>query len=289
MIAMVTPRGHLTGNDFEGIRGYDLIQLGIAADERLRARRGQRVTYVRVQEISSFMIPADFEVLPGAGELRIVVDPETQDDALTLTRAVASVSGQVPVTGFRLDQLAKLCNNEGRTLGCLLTDLRRAGLQMVSALSAETLLARKWLDVSSDVGVGVARLTVERPEGDRGVDLLTKISGWGQSTRHVHAFAPLAGRMDDGVTTGYGDMRVIAQARLLVDNIDSIQVDWSRLGAKLAQVALTFGADDIDSVSPSDSREHGPRRMPVEELKQNILAADRVPVERNGCFEMSTL
>ena len=67
MIAMVTPRGHLTGNDFEGIRGYDLIQLGIAADERLRARRGQRVTYVRVQEISSFMITAIFSVpaLPG--------------------------------------------------------------------------------------------------------------------------------------------------------------------------------------------------------------------------------
>tara|TARA_B100001123_G_scaffold244274_1_gene273098 strand:- start:7780 stop:8649 length:870 start_codon:yes stop_codon:yes gene_type:complete len=289
VIAMAATRGHLTGNDFEGIREYDLIQLGIAADERLRARRGQRVTYVRVQEISSFMGPADVEVLPGAGELRIVVEPETQDEALSLTRAVSSVSGKVPLTGFRLDQLAELCNNEGRALGRLLTDLRKAGLKMVSALSAETTLARKWLDVSSDVGIDVARLTVERPEGDRGVDLMTKISEWGRSTKHVHAFAPLAGRMDDGVTTGYGDMRIIAQARLLVDNIDSIQVDWSRLGAKLAQVSLTFGADDIDSVSSSDSRERGPRRMPVEELKQNILAADRVPVERDGCFETSAL
>ena len=286
---MASTRDHCTGDDFEGIRDYDLIKLGIAADERLRARRGERVTYVRVQEVSSSMIPADFEVLPGAGELRIVVNPATQDEALTLTRSVASVSGKVPVTGFRLDQLAELCNNEGRTLGRLLADLRQEGLQMVSALSAETALARKWLDVSSDAGVGVARLTIERPEGDGGVDLLRKISGWGKSTRHVHTVSPLAGRMDGAVTTGYGDMRAIALVRLLVDNIDSIQVDWSRLGAKLAQVALTFGADDVDSVSLSDSREHGPRRMPVEELKQNILAADRVPVERDGCFEMSTL
>ena len=289
MIVMASTRGPFTGDDFEEIRNHDLIQLGIAADERLRAQRGQRVTYVRVQEVSSSMIPADVEVLPGAGELRIAIDPETQDEALILTRSVASVSGNVPLTGFRLDQLAEVCNNEGRTLGRLLTDLRKAGLQMVSALSAEAVLARKWLDVSSDVGVDVARLTIERSEADGGVDLLRKISGWGTSTRHVHTFAPLAGRMDEAVTTGYGDMRTIALARLLVDNIDSIQVDWSRLGAKLAQVALTFGADDIDSVSPSDSLEHGPRRRPLEELKRNILAADRVPVERDGCFEMSTL
>ena len=38
----------------------------------------------------------------------------------------------------------------------------------------------------------------------------------------------------------------LALARLLVDNIDSIQVDWGRYGAKLAQVALIFGADDVD-------------------------------------------
>jgi aminodeoxyfutalosine synthase len=286
---MASTRGHFTGDGFEGIRDYDLIQLGIAADERLRARRGQRVTYVRVQELSSSMIPTDIEILPGAGELRIVVNPETQDEALALTRSVASVSGDVPLTGFYLDQLAEVCNNEARTLGRLLTDLRQAGLRMVSALSAETVLARKWLDVSSDAGVDVARLTIERPESDGGVDLLRQISRWGTSTRHVHTFAPLARRMDEAVTTGYGDMRTVALARLLVDNIDSIQVDWSRLGAKLAQVALTFGADDVDSVSPSDSLEHGPRRRPLEELKRNILAAGRVPVERDGCFEMSTL
>ena len=286
---MASTRGRFLGDGFEEIGDYDLIQLGIAADERLRAQRGQRVTYVRVQEVSSSMIPAAIEVLPGAGELRIVVNPETQDEALTLTRSVASVSGNVPLTGFRLDQLAEVCNNEGRTLGRLLTELRKAGLQMVSTLSAETLLARKWLDVSSDVGVDVAKLTIERPESDGGVDLLRKISGWGKSTRHVHTVSPLAGRMDGAVTTGYGDMRAIALVRLLVDNIDSIQVDWSRLGAKLAQVALTFGADDIDSVSPNDSREQGRRRMPLEELKRNILAADRVPVERDGCFETSTL
>ena len=47
-------------------------------------------------------------------------------------------------------------------------------------------------------------------------------------------------------TTGYDDVKRIALARLVVDNIASIQVDWTLYGPKLAQVALTVGADDID-------------------------------------------
>ena len=86
-------------------------------------------------------------------------------------------------------------------------------------------------------------------------------------------------------TTGYRDLRQVALARLLVDNIDSIQIDWSLYGPKLAQVALLFGADDIDSVSPADEQSRGPRRTPLEEITRNIRASALVPVERNGCFE----
>ena len=77
----------------------------------------------------------------------------------------------------------------------------------------------------------------------------------------------------------------VALARLLVDNSHSIQVDWRRYGPQLAQVALTFGADDVDGVSPNDAREHGPRRGPLEEITRNIRAAGLVPVERDGRFQ----
>ena len=80
-------------------------------------------------------------------------------------------------------------------------------------------------------------------------------------------------------------MRQVALARLLVDNIQSIQVDWRIYGPKLAQVALAFGANDVDGVSPVDSLEHGRRRAPLEEITQNIRAASLVPVQRNGRFE----
>jgi 2-iminoacetate synthase ThiH len=61
-------------------------------------------------------------------------------------------------------------------------------------------------------------------------------------------------------------------------------VDWRRYGPKLAQVALTFGADDIDGVSSSDEAPEGRRRAPLEEITRNIVAAGFQPVERTGRF-----
>jgi 2-iminoacetate synthase ThiH len=67
--------------------------------------------------------------------------------------------------------------------------------------------------------------------------------------------------------------------------VPSIQVDWALYGPKLAQVALTVGADDVDAVSPIDDMSEGPRRAPLEEIRRNIRAAGLEPVERNGRFE----
>ena len=73
-------------------------------------------------------------------------------------------------------------------------------------------------------------------------------------------------------------------ARLLAGNIDSIQVDWPLYGPKLAQVALTMGADDVDGVSALEG-DLGRRRSPIEEIRGNIVAAGLEPVERDARFE----
>ena len=74
----------------------------------------------------------------------------------------------------------------------------------------------------------------------------------------IRAFAPLARKIDaTQPTTGYEDVKRIAISRVLADNVESIQVDWALYGPKLAQVALTFGADDIDSVAADDDESQG--------------------------------
>ena len=59
-------------------------------------------------------------------------------------------------------------------------------------------------------------------------------------------------------TTGYDDVKMVAMARLAAPHVPHVQVDWVRYGPKLAQVALTFGADDVDGVSASDDAPGGP-------------------------------
>jgi aminodeoxyfutalosine synthase len=75
---------------------------------------------------------------------------------------------------------------------------------------------------------------------------------------------------------------------VVVDNIPSIQVDWPLYGPKLAQVALTVGADDVDGVAAHDPGALGTRRSPLEEIKNNIRAAALEPVERDASFSMIT-
>jgi aminodeoxyfutalosine synthase len=87
-------------------------------------------------------------------------------------------------------------------------------------------------------------------------------------------------------TTGYEDVRAVALARLAAPNIPTVQVDWLRYGPKLAQVALTFGADDLDNVTASDDAPDGRRRAPLEEVRRNIEAAGFSAAERDGRFTL---
>jgi aminodeoxyfutalosine synthase len=90
-------------------------------------------------------------------------------------------------------------------------------------------------------------------------------------------------------TTGYDDVKQVALARLMLPGIESIQVDWPLYGPKLAQVALTMGADDVDGVAACDTGTLGHRRSAIEEITRNIRAASLEPVERDGLFERVTI
>ena len=85
-------------------------------------------------------------------------------------------------------------------------------------------------------------------------------------------------------TTGYEDVKRMALSRLLAD-VDTIQVDWALYGPKLAQVALTFGADDIDSVSAGDDESQAGAARQSKRSAGAFRAAGFEPVERDGRFE----
>ena len=263
-------------------RTCDLVRLGALADERRRVLRGDQATFVRVAEVPANGAGAE-AVPPQAGELRLTGCPGTASRLIEAVRAAARAAGGVPVSGFALDELVDLCGADVARFDDLIAALRAAGLAYIAEAFVERTADPAWVERASWGGVPVARWAVGDPSA-AGIAALRRVAGWSSEVA-VRVFAPLPRMVSDRPSTGYEDVRQVALARLLVDNIESIQVDWRCYGPQLAQVALTFGADDVDGVSPSDAQERGPRRAPLEEITRNIRAAGLVPIERDGRFQ----
>jgi aminodeoxyfutalosine synthase len=200
---------------------------------------------------------------------------------------VTAAANGVPVSGFSLADLEELAARERITLRLLLEELHAAKLELVAEAPFDRLQnARRSIEEVNISGLALARLTIDRLGAADASSLLKQIAALQRDVAVIRAFAPLPRRMNPAVpTTGYEDVKRVALARLAVENVPSIQVDWSLYGPKLAQVALTVGADDVDAVSAVDDMSQGGRRAPLEEIRRNIRAAGLEPVERNGRFE----
>jgi aminodeoxyfutalosine synthase len=90
-------------------------------------------------------------------------------------------------------------------------------------------------------------------------------------------------------TTGLTDLRSIAVSRLMLDNLPHIKVYWIMTGLKTAQVALRFGADDIDGTVTEEKITHmagadTPEAVSVSSLTHLIEEAGFVPVERDTLY-----
>lgn len=265
---------------------HDIISLGVAADDARRQRHGARATFVRVADVDAAP-GAPITIPPSSGEVRIVGTPASRAAAVQRVREVVAAAGTTPVSAYSLADLEQLAATEQVPLRALLEELRDAGLELVAQAPFDQLRdARLAIEEVNIAGLALARLTIEKlPTADIPA-LYRDIAALQYNVGVIKAFAPLPRSINPAVpTTGYDDVRRVALARLFVDNIPSIQVDWALYGPKLAQVALTVGADDLDAVSPLDEAEEGRRRAPLEEIRRNIRAAALEAVERDGRFD----
>ena len=85
------------------------------------------------------------------------------------------------------------------------------------------------------------------------------------------------------------DLRTMALSRLMLDNFPHIKAYWIMLGIKTAQVALSYGADDIDGTVVHEKIYHdagsdSPEELSVTELRRLIEEAGRIPVERDTLY-----
>jgi len=127
------------------------------------------------------------------------------------------------------------------------------------------------------------------------VDHLVRLRELQDETHGFVAFIPLAFHPDNTALsyipkpTGYADLRNIAVSRLLLDNFEHIKAYWIMLSPSIAQIALRFGANDLDGTVVEEKIYHDAGAKTSEftpriELERLIRAAGRVPVERDTLY-----
>ena len=128
------------------------------------------------------------------------------------------------------------------------------------------------------------------------VDHLRQLRALQDETHGFVGFVPLAYQPQDNDVpvenppTGFDSLRTIAVSRIYLDNFDHITAYWVGLGLKLAQVALSYGADDLHGTIIEEhifhmAGETSPQLQTEADMLKAIREAGRTPVQRNTFYE----
>lgn len=263
----------------------DILSLGMAADEARRALRGAATTYLRVHVVTG-KDAVTAEIPDGAAEIRVPALPESLEDAIALVAALRGRVGARRVAAYSMADLEERASEGWGSLESMLQRLVAAGLSDVSDLPVDRVAnPARALTMLTAAGARPRRLTVQSPLGDARLEVLELVRECRRAVSTPLFVAPLPKEAPvDKPTTGYDDLRMVALTRLLLAEephaLESfVEVDWTSYGPKLAQVALTFGADHLDAVAATTDPSMGPRRGTVADVERNIRAAGFEPRE----------
>ncbi len=232
-----------------------------------------------------------------------------------MLRAVRDIRPGVHIQAFTCVEIDYLASLAGMPVDETLIALREAGLGSLPGggaevfsdrirrdLCAEKLSSEGWLSVAETahtLGIptnatmlyGHIETAAERAEH------LVRLRESQDRAPGFLAFIPLAfhprNTQLSGLKgpTGIDHLKNIAVARLMLDNFPHIKAFWIMIGKKLAQVSLSFGADDMDGTVIEEKITHmaGARTdqvFPVNELRRYITEAGRDPVERDTLYNV---
>lgn len=236
---------------------------------------------------------------------------------LDLVRGLKERFPQVHIKAFTMVEVAFLAKRAKLTIPETLVKMKEAGVDSMPGGGAEIFIDRvrhiicdhkidggEWLEAARAAhNLGLksnATMLYGHIENDEDrVDHLLKLRALQDDTSGFQTFIPLAFHPDNTPldhlprTTGLTDIRQIAVSRLLLDNFPHIKAYWQMMTPKIAQIALRFGADDLDGTVIEEKIYHDagattPQGMRREELTRLITAAGRVPVERDTLYRSVT-
>jgi aminodeoxyfutalosine synthase len=220
---------------------------------------------------------------------------------------------QVHIKAFTMVEVAYLARRAKLTIAETLSQMKQAGVDSLPGGGAEIFSDRvrhiicdhkidgdEWLETARTAHkLGLrsnATMLYGHVENDEDrVDHMLRLRAVQDDTGGFQTFIPLAFHPANTAldhlptTTGLTDIRQIAVSRLLLDNFSHIKAYWQMMSAKIAQISLRFGADDIDGTVVEEKIYHDagattPQGMRRSDLIRLIREAGRDPVERDTLY-----
>lgn len=233
---------------------------------------------------------------------------------IDMLRALKQLDARLQLKCFTAIEVLHLAWLAKKTVNQTLIELKEAGLDSLTGGGAEIFRkevrsqiakgkesAEEYLDVHRTWHQLGGRSTCTMLYGhveslaDR-VDHLRQLRALQDETRGFVGFVPLAYQPDNNnipvknPPTGYDSLRTIAVSRIYLDNFDHITAYWVGLGLKLAQVALSYGADDLHGTIIEEHIFHmagadSPQVQTEGAMVKAIREAGRVAVQRNTFYQ----
>ncbi len=251
----------------------------------------------------------------GMTEVHIVggVHPDhTLSFYLELIAGVKAILPEVTIKAFTAVELADMIERAGLSYVEGLTQLRDAGMEAIPGGGAEILddelrskicpdkgSTKVWLDMhhtAHNLGIksNATMLYGHLETLQQRIDHLEKLRQLQDQTGGFNAFIPLKYRMSGNSMSELGevsiveDMKMLAISRLYLDNVPHIKSYWVMYGRDTTEMALAFGADDIDGTIDNTTKiysmagaEDQRPTMSQEQMEQLITRAGFVAVERD--------
>ena len=230
-----------------------------------------------------------------------------------LLKTVKRIRPTAKIKAFTSVEIDYLSNLSGLSVEETIAELKKAGLDMMPGGGAEVMSERvrkklfpkkvpghRWLEIMeavhrAGIPTNATMLYGHIETLEERVDHLVALRELQDRTGGFSAFIPLAFHSKNTAlshlpaTTAVDDLKNIAIARLLLDNFDHIKAYWVMIGEKLAQVALNYGADDLDGTIIEERITHeagatSAKGLTRDDMERMIRDAGFLPVERDTFY-----
>ena len=237
------------------------------------------------------------------------------DYYLDILRAVKGARPEIHIKAFTMIELMQIAHVAKRPLEEVLPELIEAGLGSCPGGGAEVFADRVHLDGYHLKNTGEQWLDTTRTVHEAGlfsnctmlhghietieerVDHLDRLRLLQDDTGGLQAYIPLSFHPENTEwshipgPTALDELREIAVSRLMLDNIPHVKSYWIMLDIPVAQLALSYGSDDVDGTVVEERIYHEagattPQEVKRAELIQWIRDAGRTPVERDTLYNV---